>query len=91
MALTIYPVAIAFANAQFEARYMVSVSGGLLLLYSIGNVLTPGIAADLMTRIAPQALFPDAGQRRPARRGCCLFQSAAPLRAGVCRPGASSA
>jgi len=57
VALTIYPVAIAFANAQLETRYMVSVSGGLLLLYSVGNVLTPGIAADLMTRIAPQALF----------------------------------
>jgi len=56
-ALTIYPVAIAFANSQIESRHMVSASGGLLLLYSIGNVMTPGIAAWLMEAEAPQALF----------------------------------
>ncbi len=36
---------------------MVSASGGLLLLYSIGNVMTPGIAAGLMEHVAPYALF----------------------------------
>jgi MFS family permease len=56
-ALTIYPVGIAFANSQLESRHMVSASGGLLLLYSIGNVITPGAAAGLMAHIAPQALF----------------------------------
>jgi MFS family permease len=56
-ALTIYPVAIAFANSQIESRHMVSASGGLLLLYSIGNVMTPGIAVGLMEEVAPQALF----------------------------------
>jgi MFS family permease len=56
-ALTIYPVAIAFANSQIESRHMVSASGGLLLLYSIGNVMTPGVAADLMERVAPLMLF----------------------------------
>jgi MFS family permease len=56
-ALTIYPVAIAFANSQIESRHMVSASGGLLLLYSIGNVMTPGVAAGLMEHVAPQALF----------------------------------
>jgi MFS family permease len=56
-ALTIYPVAIAFANSQIESRHMVSASGGLLLLYSIGNVMTPGLAAGLMEHVAPQALF----------------------------------
>jgi hypothetical protein len=55
--LTIYPVAIAFANSQIESRHMVSASGGLLLLYSIGNVMTPGLAAGLMEHVAPQALF----------------------------------
>jgi MFS family permease len=57
IALTIYPVAIAFANSQLDSRHMVQASGGLLLLYSVGNVLTPGVAAGLMDRIAPQALF----------------------------------
>jgi len=56
-ALTIYPVGIAFANSQIESRFMVSASGGLLLLYSIGNVMTPGIAAGLMDHVAPYALF----------------------------------
>jgi MFS family permease len=56
-ALTIYPVGIAFANSQIESRFMVSASGGLLLLYSVGNVMTPGIAAGLMDHVAPYALF----------------------------------
>ncbi|MFC7398082.1 MFS transporter [Chelatococcus sp. GCM10030263] len=56
-ALTIYPVGIAFANSQLDSRHMVAASGGLLLLYSIGNILTPGIAAALMERFAPQMLF----------------------------------
>lgn len=55
--LTIYPVAIAFANSQLHSRHMVSASGSLLLLYSVGNVMTPGIAATLMERTVPQALF----------------------------------
>jgi MFS family permease len=56
-ALTIYPVAIAFANSQLHSRHMVAASGTFLLLYSIGNVATPGVAAGLMTRLAPQAMF----------------------------------
>jgi MFS family permease len=56
-ALTIYPVGIAFANSQIDSRHMVSASGGLLLLYSIGNVMTPGVAAGLMEHVAPYALF----------------------------------
>lgn len=57
VALTIYPVGIAFANSQIDSRYMVSASGGLLLLYSVGNVMTPGIAAGLMSHLSPSALF----------------------------------
>jgi MFS family permease len=57
VALTIYPVAIAYANAQLDSRHMVSASGSLLLLYSIGNIMTPGLAAQLMEQFAPQALF----------------------------------
>ena len=57
VALTIYPVGIAFANSQLDSRHMVSASGGLLLLYSVGNVLTPGVASGLMEHVAPYALF----------------------------------
>jgi len=55
--LTIYPVAIAFANAQLETRFMVSVSGRLLLLYSIGGVFSPVISTHVMARFEPGALF----------------------------------
>lgn len=56
-ALTVYPVAIAFANSQLHSRHMVAASGALLLLYSIGNILTPGLAAGLMERTAPLAML----------------------------------
>lgn len=56
-ALTIYPVGIAFANSQIDSRHMVSASGGLLLLYSVGNIMTPGLAAELMDVVSPTALF----------------------------------
>jgi hypothetical protein len=36
---------------------MVSVSGTLLLLYSFGNIFTPGASTALMTRFFPQTLF----------------------------------
>jgi MFS family permease len=57
IALTIYPVGIAYANSQLDIRNMVSASGSLLLLYSIGNILTPGLSAQLMEQFTPQALF----------------------------------
>lgn len=56
-ALTVYPVAIAFANSQLHSRHMVAASGMLLLLYSIGNILTPGLAAGLMEHTTPQAML----------------------------------
>ena len=56
-ALTIYPVAMAFAASQLPGRHMVAASGTLLLLYSIGNVATPGVAAGLMTHLGPPAMF----------------------------------
>lgn len=56
-ALTIYPVAIAFGNSRLPARHMVAASGTLLLIYSIGNVATPGLAAGLMHNTIPQAMF----------------------------------
>lgn len=56
-ALTIYPVAMAFAASQLPVRHMVAASGTLLLLYSIGNVATPGVAAGLMVHLGPPAMF----------------------------------
>ncbi|MCX7303710.1 MAG: MFS transporter [Hyphomicrobiales bacterium] len=56
-ALTIYPVAMAFGASQLHSRHMVAASGTLLLLYSIGNVATPGVATGLMTHLGPSAMF----------------------------------
>ncbi|WP_245440775.1 MFS transporter [Mesorhizobium sanjuanii] len=56
-ALTIYPVAMAFGASQLHTRHMVAASGTLLLLYSIGNVATPGVAAGLMAHLGPPAMF----------------------------------
>ncbi|CAN7710691.1 MFS transporter [Mesorhizobium amorphae] len=56
-ALTIYPVAMAFGASQLHSRHMVAASGTLLLLYSIGNVATPGVAAGLMAHLGPPAMF----------------------------------
>ena len=56
-ALTIYPVAVAHANANLPSRHMVAASGTFLLIYSVGNVGTPGLAAGLMASTAPQAMF----------------------------------
>lgn len=56
-ALTIYPVAMAFGASRLHSRHMVAASGTLLLLYSIGNVATPGVAAGLMVHLGPPAMF----------------------------------
>ena len=56
-ALTIYPVAMAFGASQLHSRHMVGASGTLLLLYSIGNVATPGISAGLMEHMGAPAMF----------------------------------
>ena len=57
VALTIYPVAIAYANSRMDSRHMVAASGTLLLLYSVGNVATPGLASGMMERVGPAAMF----------------------------------
>ncbi|MDX8439716.1 MFS transporter [Mesorhizobium australafricanum] len=56
-ALTVYPVAMAFGASQLHTRHMVGASGTLLLLYSIGNVATPGISAGLMEHMGAPAMF----------------------------------
>ena len=56
VALTVYPVAIAYAECRLRAGHRSSL-GALLFLYSIGNIATPGLAAGLMDRTAPQAML----------------------------------
>lgn len=94
IALTIYPVAIAFANSRIESRHMVAASGALLLLYSLGNVLTPGVSAALMEFGAPWALFALLGSGAALVAGAALFNMLRPpfepriACAADCVPGA---
>jgi MFS family permease len=82
-ALTIYPVAIAFANAQLHRRHMVAASGTLLMLHSIGNILTPGLASGLMARTAPEAMLFVLGAGGILVAAAAWFNLARPPRAGA--------
>ena len=57
VAMTMYSVMIAHANDRAGAGQSVTIASSLLFLYSIGAILGPSIAAALMERIGPQALF----------------------------------
>lgn len=55
--LPIYPLCIAHVNDQTPVARMVQVSGGLLLIYSIGAAAGPLAAAAWMERAGGEALF----------------------------------
>jgi MFS family permease len=55
--MTLYSVAVAHANDRSDAGHAVTIASGLLFLYSVGAIIGPSIAAMLMERIGPQALF----------------------------------
>ncbi|MGL4635214.1 MAG: MFS transporter [Beijerinckiaceae bacterium] len=57
VAMTQYSVAIAHANDRGETYQSVTIASGLLFLYSVGAIFGPLLAALLMERIGPQALF----------------------------------
>jgi MFS family permease len=57
IAFTLYPVATAHANDMGGSENSVSISSGLLLIYCIGATLGPLLAAYLMEKLAPAALF----------------------------------
>lgn len=53
----IYPVAIAHAGQKFDSRYIVAISGRLLLVYAVGALIAPAVSNELMVRVQPSALF----------------------------------
>lgn len=57
MAYTLYPLAVAHANDHAAPDDFVTVSGGLLLLYGIGTVIGPLVAAVAMQTLNAEAIF----------------------------------
>jgi MFS family permease len=56
-ALSIYPVAVAYAGASLNPEFFVSLSSRLLLLHGIGSIIAPALSNELMARFGPSALF----------------------------------
>lgn len=54
---TIYALNVAHANDQAEAHEFVQVSGGLLIVYGIGNMVGPQLGGRLMGHFGPQGFF----------------------------------
>jgi MFS family permease len=56
-AFSLYGIAVAHANDHADAGSFVKVSGGLLMLFGLGTVLGPILAAGAMNRLGPEGLF----------------------------------
>ena len=54
---TIYALNVAHANDQAEAHEFVQVSGGLLIVYGIGNMVGPQLGGRLMDHLGPHGFF----------------------------------
>lgn len=54
---TIYALNVAHANDQAEAHEFVQVSGGLLIVYGIGNMVGPQLGGRLMDHMGPKGFF----------------------------------
>ena len=56
-ALSIYPLAVAYATTTIDETFFVSLSSRLLLLHGVGSIIAPALSNDLMARFGPSALF----------------------------------
>jgi MFS family permease len=56
-ALSIYPLAVAYASSTMEQAYFVSLQSRILLLHGIGSIIAPALSNELMARFGPSALF----------------------------------
>ena len=56
-ALSIYPLALAYAGSAVQATFLVSLSSRLLLLHGMGSAIAPALSNELMARFGPPALF----------------------------------
>jgi MFS family permease len=56
-AFSLYAIAVAHANDHADAGNFVKVSGGLLMLFGLGTVVGPILAAGAMNRMGPEGVF----------------------------------
>ena len=56
-AFSLYGIAVAHANDHADTGAFVKVSGGLLMLFGLGTIVGPILAAWAMNRIGPEGLF----------------------------------
>lgn len=56
-AFSLYGIAVAHANDHADPGSFVKVSGGLLMLFGLGTVVGPILAAGAMNRLGPEGLF----------------------------------
>ncbi len=56
-AFSLYGIAVAHANDHADASSFVKVSGGLLMLFGLGTVIGPILAAAAMNQAGPEGLF----------------------------------
>ena len=56
-AFSLYGIAVAHANDHADASSFVKVSGGLLMLFGLGTVVGPILAAAAMNRLGPEGMF----------------------------------
>ncbi|KAB0682525.1 MFS transporter [Aureimonas leprariae] len=54
---TIYSLSVAHANDQARPGEFVQVSGGLLIVYGVGNMIGPQLGGRLMDRLGPEGFF----------------------------------
>ena len=74
---TIYALNVAHANDQAEAHEFVQVSGGLLIVYGIGNMVGPQLGGRLMDQFGPKGFFVAMGIVYAVIRPLCAVAVAA--------------
>jgi MFS family permease len=72
---TIYSLNVAHANDQAAPGEFVQVSGGLLIVYGIGNMLGPQLGGRLMDRFGPDGFFVAMGAMYGAYGAYALWRS----------------
>ena len=94
-ALSIYPLAVAYATSTMDQAFFVSLSSRLLLLHGVGSIIAPALSNDLMARFGPVGIVLHARYRDVLRRAVALLENSVSRIAGNpdhgnCQPASRS-